>query len=271
MSASAPPAARPREMARSARTDAEARAKRVLLLGGTSEIGLAIVTAFGSRGPCRVALVGRDPGALGVAAERLRADGCGSTCAFELDALDTDRHEEILGQAFAELGAVDIAILAVGVLGERGGLPADASDAVLTMQTNFVGAGSLLIESARRMRKQGTGAIVVLSSAAAERPRRSGAVYGAAKAGLDALAQALGDELRPHGVHVLVVRPGFVHTRMTTGLRPAPLATTPEAVAKATLAGLDRRAHTAWAPGVLRWLMLAVRLLPRSIFRKIER
>ncbi len=254
-----------------ARPGTEAIAKRVLLLGGTSEIGLAIVRALVCEGPCEVVLAGRDPVGLDAAAERLRSEGCGQVSTLSVDALDTDSHEQIVARAFGELGGVDVAIVAVGVLGKREGLPADASEALATLQTNLVGAGSLLIATAGHMREQGSGAIVVLSSVAAERPRRAGAVYGASKAGLDALAQALGDDLHEDGVQVLVVRPGFVHTRMTEGLKPAPFATTPEAVAKATLAGLDRRAHTVWAPAALRWLMLALKLLPRSIFRKIER
>jgi decaprenylphospho-beta-D-erythro-pentofuranosid-2-ulose 2-reductase len=135
---------------------------------------------------------------------------------------------------------------------------------------NAVGAGSLLIEAARRLQEQGGGQVVVLSSVAAERPRRGNAVYGASKAALDALAQALGDDLREHGVRVLVVRPGFVHTRMTEGLAPAPLSTTPEAVALAVVDGLDGKAHTVWAPRALRWLMLVVRMLPRPIVRRMK-
>ncbi len=263
--------ARPLDAIETAKTETKAIAKRVLLLGGTSEIGLAIVSALVSEGPCVVALAGRDPLALKAAAERLRSAGCGQVSTLSLDALDTDSHDQVVAKAFDELGGVDVAVVAVGVLGKREGLPSDASEALATLQTNLVGAGSLLIATAGHMRDQGSGAIVVLSSVAAERPRRAGAVYGASKAGLDALAQALGDDLYEHGVQVLVVRPGFVYTRMTEGLKPAPLATTPEIVAKATLAGLDRRAHTVWAPAASRWLMLALRLLPRPIFRKIER
>ena len=126
------------------------------------------------------------------------------------------------------------------------------------------------MESARLLRERGAGKIVVLSSVAAERPRRANAVYGASKAGLDALAQGLGDELRDDGVGMLVVRPGFVHPRMTRGLDPAPLSTTPEAVADVVIAGLDGGADTVWAPSTLRWLMIIIKLLPRPIFRKMK-
>ncbi len=110
----------------------------------------------------------------------------------------------------------------------------------------------------------------MLSSVAAERPRRSNAVYGASKAGLDALAQGIGDAVREQGVDVLVARPGFVPTKMTSGLRPMPLSTTPEALARAVADGLERKAHTVWAPRVLRLVMSVIRLLPRPLFRRLN-
>jgi len=253
------------------RTDARSAGRRVVVLGGSSEIALAIVRELQSRAPREVALVGRDSGALARAADDLTAAGASRVLSFDLDALDLDRHEQVIRGAIDELGGADIVILAVGVLGERGGLPADVSAALEVLQINLVGAGSLLIHSAQRLREQGSGTLVVLSSVAAERPRRANAVYGASKAGLDALAQGLGDELHEDGVRVLVVRPGFVHTRMTRGLAPAPLSTTPQALAHVVLSGLDRRdAHTVWAPPALRWLMIAVRMLPRTLFRRLR-
>ncbi len=244
--------------------------RRVLVLGGTSEIALAIVSALQAQEPREVALLGRDGAALGLAAERLREAGGPGVSTFECDALDTDRHQAVVAQAFDELGGVDIAIVAVGELGERAGLPSDVDAAVRSMRVNMVGAGSLLLHTARRMREGAGGTIVVLSSVAAERPRRANSVYGASKAGLDSLAQAVGDEL--HGkVRLLVVRPGFVRTRMTHGLEEAPFACTPDVVASAVMKGLDGRAHTVWAPSTLRWVMLVMRLIPRPIFRRIER
>jgi decaprenylphospho-beta-D-erythro-pentofuranosid-2-ulose 2-reductase len=243
---------------------------RVLVLGGSSEIGLATVCALQERGPREVALVGRDGTSLGAAAEALGAAGCPRVLTFELDALDLDRHEEVLERAVRELGGADIVILAVGVLGERGGLPADIGAAAAVLQANLVGAGSLLMHSAKQLRDGPGGTIIVLSSVAAERPRRANAVYGASKAGLDSLAQALSDDLHERGVRVLVVRPGFVTTKMTRGLKPAPLATTPQTVAAATVKGLERGAHTVWVPRSLRWVMLVMKLIPRPLFRRIE-
>jgi decaprenylphospho-beta-D-erythro-pentofuranosid-2-ulose 2-reductase len=245
--------------------------RRVLVLGGSSEIAFAIVRRLQEHSPRDVALLGRDLDALSSTAEELRVAGCPRVMTSALDAVDLDRHEQQLGQAVQELGGVDIVILAVGVLGERGGLPADVAQATRLMQVNFVGAGSLLMHAAACLRDQGGGTMVVLSSVAAERPRRANVVYGASKAGLDSLAQGLADDLYEQGVRMLVVRPGFVATKMTQGLQPAPLATTPQAVADVVVDGLERGASTVWAPRLLRWLMLAMRLIPRPLFRRIER
>lgn len=243
---------------------------RVLVIGGTSEIALEIVRELQRRAPREVALVGRDADALHRAAGELRTAGCPRTIALELDAREEQRHGEAIGEAFSQLDGVDIAIVAVGVLGERGGLPDDIPAAAELLRVNVAGTGSLLMHAAQRMREGGGGTLVVLSSVAAERPRRTNVVYGASKAGLDALARGLADALHDTGVHVLVVRPGFVFTRMTRGLEPAPLASTPQKVAKVVVDGLDRGAHTVWAPPALRWLMLLVRMLPRPLFRRIE-
>jgi decaprenylphospho-beta-D-erythro-pentofuranosid-2-ulose 2-reductase len=244
--------------------------RRVIALGGTSEIALAIVRELQSRAVREVVLVARDPAALEKAVEELRTAGCARVGTVQLDALELDRHGEALDSAFGELDGADIVILAVGVLGERGGLPADIPAATEVLQVNVVAAGSLLMHAARRLRDGGGGTLVVLSSVAAERPRRANAVYGASKAGLDALARGLGDDLQDEGVRVLLARPGFVHTRMTRGLPPAPLSTDPATVARVVVDGLDGGARIVWAPGALRWLMLVVRMLPGPIFRRMK-
>lgn len=119
------------------------------------------------------------------------------------------------------------------------------------------------------MRAQGHGVIVALSSVAGERPRASNFVYGSSKAGVDAFFSGLADSLVGTGVSVLVVRPGFVRSKMTAGLAVAPLATTPEAVAEAIVSGIRRNRHTVWVPGVMRWVMSGLRHTPRAVFRRL--
>jgi decaprenylphospho-beta-D-erythro-pentofuranosid-2-ulose 2-reductase len=246
--------------------------RRVLVLGGSSEIAAAIAAELPPDERREIVLAGRDSPALTSAAAAMRAAGAMRVELLELDADQTDQHGAVLERACEILGGgIDLAILAVGLLGARGGLPdeQDMPGAVEVLRVNTVGAGSLLLHTARLMRERGGGTIVVLSSVAAERPRAANAVYCASKAGLDALAQALDDDLQGSGVRVMLVRPGFVRTRMTAGLPVPPLATTPAVVARETVRGLARRADTVWAPARMRWVMALLRMLPRSLFRRI--
>jgi decaprenylphospho-beta-D-erythro-pentofuranosid-2-ulose 2-reductase len=116
----------------------------------------------------------------------------------------------------------------------------------------------------------GSGVVVVISSVAAARARRSNFVYGASKAALDSYAQGLGDALAPHGVRVVVIRPGFVRSKMTEGLEPAPFATTPEVVGEAIAKAIDDdRSHTVWVPRILGPLLGVLRAAPRPVWRRI--
>ncbi len=244
--------------------------KSVLVLGGSSEIATAIVRRLAVDGPVRVSLLGRDRERLERALGELERAGCEPGGVEVVDADEVEQHEPALVRAFeASAGGFDLVIHAVGVLGAQAGLDADPQEALEVMRVNFVGGGSLLLEALRRLRAQGWGTLVVLSSVAAERARASNAVYGAAKAGLDALAQGLADATAGSGVRVLVVRPGFVIDRMTEGLEPAPFATRPEVVAEATVRALGRADHTVWVPGRLRFVFSALRHLPRALYRRL--
>ncbi|MFD9001373.1 decaprenylphospho-beta-D-erythro-pentofuranosid-2-ulose 2-reductase [Streptomyces sp. NPDC059582] len=239
----------------------------LLVLGGTSEIALATARRLIARRTRTVWLAGRPSPGLEQAAAHLRALGADvHTVAF--DALDPDSHETVLGKVFAE-GDIDMVLLAFGVLGDQAHDEREPANAVRVAQTNYTGAVSAGLVSARALQTQGHGSLVVLSSVAGERARRSNFIYGSSKAGLDVFAQGLGDALHGTGVHVMVVRPGFVRSKMTEGLEEAPLATTPEAVATAIELGLRRRSETVWVPGALRLVMAALRHLPRGVFRRL--
>ncbi|KUN26280.1 short-chain dehydrogenase [Streptomyces antibioticus] len=247
--------------------DAFGLPQSLLVLGGTSEIALATARRLVARRTRTVWLAGRPSSALERSAADLRTLGADvRTVAF--DALAPESHETALGKVFAE-GDIDMVLLAFGVLGDQAHDEREPLDAVRVAQTNYTGAVSAGLVSARALQTQGHGSLVVLSSVAGERARRSNFIYGSSKAGLDAFAQGLGDALHGTGVHVMVVRPGFVRTKMTAGLPEAPLATTPEEVATAVELGLRRRSETVWVPGVLRWVMSALRHVPREAFRRL--
>ncbi|MET9432813.1 decaprenylphospho-beta-D-erythro-pentofuranosid-2-ulose 2-reductase [Streptomyces sp. NPDC006551] len=247
--------------------DAFGTPQSLLVLGGTSEIGLATARRLIARRTRTVWLAGRPSPALTAAAASLRGLGA-DVRTVPFDALDTESHEERLGKIFTE-GDVDMVLLAFGILGDQARDESDPLGAVRVAQTNYTGAVSASLVCAQALQAQGHGSLVVLSSVAGERARRANFIYGSSKAGLDAFAQGLGDAMHGTGVHVMVVRPGFVRSKMTAGLDEAPLATTPEAVATAIELGLRRRSETVWVPGALRAVMSALRHVPRPLFRRL--
>ena len=245
--------------------DAVGNPQSILLLGGTSEIGLATVEAFASDRPLRVVLAGRPSERLDSAKARLEARGC-AVEVIPFDAREGD--VEVVAKAFTG-GDIDVALVAFGLLGDNEKAWTDVATAVELAQVNYTAAVGVGVALGERMTAQGHGSIVAFSSVAGERARRSNFVYGSTKAGLDAFYSGLTEALRPVGVHVTVVRPGFVHTRMTEGLKPAPLSTTPEAVAAVVVDAVRTRKELVWAPAPLRFVMSALRHVPRPVFRRL--
>jgi decaprenylphospho-beta-D-erythro-pentofuranosid-2-ulose 2-reductase len=246
-----------------------AHAGRVVLLGGTSEIGLAIVRRLAAERELSAALVGRDADALARAADELQAGGRIQATPIVADLDAPAEHEATLRRAGEALGGIDLIVLAVGLLGGQDGIDADPVRAAEVMHVSFALSGSLLHAALRDLSARSAGTLVVLSSVAGVRVRATNAFYGAAKAGLDGLAAGLGDAALAHGVRTLVVRPGFVTGRMTAGLARPPLATTPEAVAEATVRGLAAGRDTVWVPRVIGLAFSVLRLLPRPIWRRL--
>ena len=249
--------------------NAVASIETVLILGGTSDIGLATARRLVADGARRVILAGRDAAALEAAADGLRAAGAEQAEVVEFDASRPESHATFVDGVFGRFGDIDLALVAFGVLGDQRRDELDAAAAVNLMRTNLDGAISVGILLAQRLRGQGHGHLVVLSSVAAERPRRDNFIYGASKAGLDAFFQGLADSMLGTGVHVMVVRPGRVRTKMTEGMPEIPFTTDPDRVAADTAAGLRRGAHTVWSPPILRAVMFGMRHLPRPLFRKV--
>ncbi len=242
----------------------------VLVLGGTSDIGRAIARRLAEPRGASVALAGRDRDALEAAAKEETGAGAKRVVTIDFDALDTARHDVVMEEAARLLGDLDVIVLAFGLLSDAEADAAGGDGAVRLALVNYVGAVSAGLAAARRLRVQGHGTLVVLSSVAGERVRKANFIYGSSKAGLDGFAQGLGDSLQGTGAGVLIVRPGFVTTKMTEGLKPPPLSTTPEAVAMATEAALRQGKEIIWVPGLLRGLMTVVRHLPRPIFRRLK-
>lgn len=247
--------------------DAVGNPQSLLLLGGTSEIALATAERYAAQRPLRVVLAARPSERLDAAAARLRDKGCTVTT-VPFDAAEPASHAETVEKAFTD-GDIDVTLVAFGLLGDQELAWTDHRTAVELAQVNYVGAVSVGVLLARALQRQGHGTLAVLSSAAAERARRSNFVYGSSKAGLDAFYTGLTEALRPSGIRVSVIRPGFVHTRMTAGMKPAPLSVTPEQVAEVIVDSVTNGREQAWAPARMRLVMSVLRHLPRPIFRRL--
>ncbi len=250
--------------------DALGAVQSILVLGGTSEIGLAIAAELARPRAATVVLAGRDEEGLRSAAVDLERQGAGRVETVCFDAADTGQHDRVVAEAAGRAGAdLDVVIVAFGLLGYQAADEAGGEGAVRVATTNYVGAVSSGLAAARHLKQQGHGALVALSSVAGERVRRANFIYGSSKAGMDGFFQGLGDSLAGSGVRVLVVRPGFVRTRMTAGMEEAPMATTAPAVAVATVKALQSGKAVVWVPAQLRWVFAVFRHLPRPLWRRI--
>jgi decaprenylphospho-beta-D-erythro-pentofuranosid-2-ulose 2-reductase len=250
--------------------DALGEVQSILVLGGTSEIGTAIAEKLVAERSAKVVLAVRKPGeASDLVDADLRRAGASQVTSTEFDALDFDHHADWIDTVFENNGDFDVVIVAFGVLGDQELTEHDAAAALEVVQTNFTATVAIGVPLVERMRKQGHGTIVFLSSVAGERVRRSNYTYGASKAGADGWFQGVAAALTGSGVNVMIVRPGFVHTKMTEGLKAAPLSVTAEQVADAVVSGLKRRKEVVWVPGTMRYVMAMLRHMPTVVFRRL--
>jgi NAD(P)-dependent dehydrogenase (short-subunit alcohol dehydrogenase family) len=243
----------------------------VLLLGGRSEIGLAVLHRLVARGTRTVVLAARRADQLDEQERALRTGGAATVHRVEFDADDLAGQRAVLDRAVGLAGPLDVVVVAFGVLGDQARAERDAAHAAAVVHTDYTAHVGVLTELATLLRAQGRGTIVVFSSVAGVRVRRANYVYGSAKAGLDGFASGLSDALAGSGVRLLLVRPGFVIGRMTEGMSPAPFSSTPDQVADATVRALGAGRGEVWVPAVLRVIFAGLRLLPRAIWRRMPR
>ena len=250
--------------------DALGEVQSVLVLGGGSDIGKAVVTRL-ARGRCRtVILAGRPEDEMEVVADAAKAAGATTVEMVHWEATDTASHSRIIDEIFDTYGDMDFVYAPAGILGDQAAFDADPAFAAVAAQINYSGLVSSCIAVANRFRRQGHGTLAVMSSVAGIRARKDNYVYGSTKAGLDAFAQGLGDALVGTGATVMVIRPGFVHTKMTAGMDAAPFSTTPDKVADAIVDGLAKGTETIWVPSLLAYMFFVFRNLPRALWRKVS-
>lgn len=252
--------------------DATGNPQKILLLGGTSEIGLAICERYLRNAKARIVLACMPGDPLREAAKKQLDDaGAKSVEVIDFDAVDTESHPAVIDAAWGgeHPQDVDVAIVAFGLLGDAEELWQNQRKAVQIADINYTAAISVGVLLGDKMRAQGSGQIIAMSSAAGERVRRSNFVYGSTKAGLDGFYLGLGEALREFGVRVLVIRPGQVRTRMSAHVKEAPLTVDKEYVAELAVSASSKGKDLVWAPGAFRYVMMILRHVPRPIFRKL--
>lgn len=241
----------------------------VVLFGGTSEIGIAILERIVRPGVSRLVLVSRDVEAANRAVQGM----VGRHPEIDVhhvhyDAEDVRSCLNAVSECISKAGDIDLAVVAQGVLSAEDHYAEPLS--VVPMATvNFTSAMVIMYAVARRLRQQGYGRMVLLSSVAGDRVRKSNAAYGASKAGIDGFAQALDHDLSGSGASILIVRPGFVTTKMTAGMKKVPFSTDADEVAKAVEKGLRNGSRCVYVPGLLRWIFAIFKVLPTPIWRRL--
>jgi short-subunit dehydrogenase len=241
----------------------------VLILGATSAIARAAAVAFAAK-DYPLYLAGRDRDEL----ERLAVDlniRYGSDVRWGLfDAENFASHAAFVNDVQAEAGALYGVLLAFGYLGDQQLAAHDARERELIIARNLTGAVSILEHCAHVLEQRRAGFIIAISSVAGDRGRQSNYLYGAAKGGLHIYLQGLRNRLFHAGVRVVTVKPGFVDTAMTFGRPRMFLLARPEQVGQRIVAALARRADVIYVPWFWRYIMLAIRLLPETLFKRLK-
>ena len=251
--------------------NAVGQAQNILLVGGTSDIGLAIVREFVTRGgnPNVTLAARKSSPRIDAAVAEVTNAGAGSVEVLDFDATDFASHPDVIKQAFSG-GDVDVAVVAFGTLGDQEQLWQDQAAAVESAQVNYTAFVSVGVLLGQEMKRQGHGTIIAMSSVAGQRVRRSNFVYGASKSGMDAFYLQLGEALRDSGVKVTVVRPGQVRTKMTDGLEEAPLTVDKEEVAQTAVEAALKGESSVFVHKLFGPISLVLQHIPAGIMRKLN-
>lgn len=242
----------------------------VLVLGGTSGIGRALAAELAASGHDLI-VAGRDAGEAEAIAADLRVRHGVTATALPFDLCDRDSHAAVVRRALEVAGDAPLGVvLSAGYLGEQRDAERNAEQLARILDTNFAAPVALLEGLAERLEARRAGWICIISSVAGDRGRQSNYLYGAAKAGLSAYAQGLRNRLFRAGVHVVLVKPGFVDTGMTFGRPGVRGAAAPERIAREIRQAIARKRDTVYLPNIWRPIMAVIRAIPEPIFKRLR-
>lgn len=242
---------------------------RVLVLGATSAIAAGVMRPLAEQG-ARFYLVARNPQKLAVVGSDLQTRGASAVFTYVMDLDDTAMHEAMLTEAVAKLETIDLALLAHGILGSQEQAQASYAAAEAILRTNFLSAVSLITWLANYFESTRQGTLAVISSVAGDRGRKSNYVYGSSKGALNIFLDGVRNRIDRSGVHVLTIKPGFVSTPMTAHLPQGALFAHPATVGRGILKAIEKRKDVVYVPPMWAFIMLIIRSVPRSIFKKLN-
>lgn len=243
--------------------------RRILVLGATSGIAEAVCRRWAKRGES-LFLVARNEDKLAAVAADMRTRGAAYVDTAVADLDDTAIHAELLAHAINSLAGLDIAFLALGVLGDQPKAERSFPEAARILHTNLVAPVSLLTWLANYCAQRRAGTLVILSSVAGERGRKSNYVYGSSKAGLTVFVDGLRNRIDRDGVRVMTIKPGPVKTAMTAGMKGSEKFADVESVAATLVKAIDRGTDIVYVPGIWRIIMAVIRSIPERIFKKLN-
>lgn len=242
---------------------------KIAFLGATKGMGRALARLMAERGD-ELFLLGRDATDLARSSGDLEVRGRGGKVgSAHCDLERPETFAPALDAAEAALGGLDAVVVTAGMFATQERLEQEMDLALQLLQVDFANTVAFCEHARKRLLARGGGTLCVFSSVAGERGRKPVLLYGAAKAGLTRYLEGLDHKFRAQGLRTVCVKPGFVKTSMTDGLKPPPFAGEPEAVARVVLRAIDRGQPVVYVPPIWRWVMFVIRNLPRAVMRRI--
>ena len=243
--------------------------KRILIVGATSAIAEHCARIWAANGDV-MHLVARNERRVQIIAADLKVRGASEVTTFCTDLNKTDKHEQLLDAAYDALGGVDILLIAHGTLSDQKSCELSVKETLAEIQTNALSTISLLTLIANRFEAKQSGTICVISSVAGDRGRASNYVYGSAKAMVTIFASGLRQRLYKSNVSVVTIKPGFVDTPMTSGIKKGFLWAKPSTVAVKVVKAINKKNAEVYVPEFWWIIMKVITMLPSKIFNRME-